>query len=37
MLDLELAVDHRVITAPQAAAFLARVRGLLEAPLTLTI
>ncbi|CAB4913256.1 unannotated protein [freshwater metagenome] len=37
MLDLDLAVDHRVITAPDAAAFLARVRAILEAPLTLTI
>ena len=36
VVDLELVVDHRLLTAPEAAAFLKRVRSILEAPLTLT-
>lgn len=36
-MDVELACDHRILYGAQAAAFLARVRGILEAPLALAL
>ena len=35
MVGVTLACDHRILYGADAAAFLADVRGLLEAPLTL--
>ena len=36
-MDIELACDHRILYGAQAAEFLARVRGILEAPLSLAL
>ncbi len=36
-MDVELACDHRILYGAQAAEFLARVRGILEAPLALAL
>ncbi len=36
-MDVELACDHRILYGAQAAEFLARVRGILEAPLSLAL
>ena len=36
-MDIELACDHRILYGAQAAEFLAQVRGILEAPLSLAL
>jgi pyruvate dehydrogenase E2 component (dihydrolipoamide acetyltransferase) len=37
VLDVELACDHRILYGAEAAEFLARIRGILEAPLSLAL
>jgi pyruvate dehydrogenase E2 component (dihydrolipoamide acetyltransferase) len=37
VLDVELACDHRILYGAEAAEFLARIRAILEAPLSLAL